>query len=605
MAEGQAQQQQQQQLRILMQNPVYQGLIRPDQISAVSKLSETDRTRFSAGCRQLWNHIQTKSPDDKNHQQALTKLQALTQHIRKAAQQNGGPPAAQQGAHRPASQGQVVQPQQNGNIPQAQQQQTQQAPQQTQQPSQQTQLTQQQQPQAQQSQAQHSQAQQSQAQQLQNQNQSQQQPIQQMQQQVQNQQAQNQQNYMTVPEHWRMQAENISWLSPANVPDPAAYRDEVKRRYAEALWRRDTAMNVLNKLGHMQKAGKELPANSIAEGQHSNAMLEQTKNFINSVNQTQQQLRLGVQAQSQQAARNANGQAVSNPQGQQQAATPTTQPNSNNNNGRAVPQNAALDAARQQQVNRPPSGSPVTAQPPSANTPTQQQQQNSQNMQQRPQHPFGQSPQTAVPTSAMAQQPQQQPQPQQQQAPQQGQPVPFTHQGAMDAAAKSHQNSNSSAATQPQPQAQAQSQQPMARPDVDRPSASRWPISKEFRPTTPSPVQMGPSRPTMAGPNSSAMGMIGQPALQQPPTYSLHGPGDRVLDKKKLDELVRQVCGAGDGSSQPTLHPEVEDVSIPCNSKPNAPLIIFTVCASARRRILRQCCCPGLPPGQAARRKHA
>lgn len=50
---------------------------------------------------------------------------------------------------------------------------------------------------------------------------------------------------------------------------------------------------------------------------------------------------------------------------------------------------------------------------------------------------------------------------------------------------------------------------------------------------------------------------MGQPAIQQAPAYSLHGAGDRVLDKKKLDELVRQVCGgSGEG-----LHPEVAEVS--------------------------------------------
>jgi len=54
------------------------------------------------------------------------------------------------------------------------------------------------------------------------------------------------------------------------------------------------------------------------------------------------------------------------------------------------------------------------------------------------------------------------------------------------------------------------------------------------------------------------MGMMGQPAIQKQPPFLLQGQGDRVLDKKKLDELVRQVTGgSGEG-----LQPEVEEVSI-------------------------------------------
>jgi len=53
------------------------------------------------------------------------------------------------------------------------------------------------------------------------------------------------------------------------------------------------------------------------------------------------------------------------------------------------------------------------------------------------------------------------------------------------------------------------------------------------------------------------MGMMGQPAIQKQPAFLLQGQGDRVLDKKKLDELVRQVTGgSGEG-----LQPEVEEVS--------------------------------------------
>ena len=72
---------------------------------------------------------------------------------------------------------------------------------------------------------------------------------------------------------------------------------------------------------------------------------------------------------------------------------------------------------------------------------------------------------------------------------------------------------------------------------------------------------MPPSRPTLTGAGHGPGGPTGQPAISQPPSFSLHGAGDKVLDKKKLDELVRQVCGGGDGSSGQSLQPEVEEAS--------------------------------------------
>jgi len=67
------------------------------------------------------------------------------------------------------------------------------------------------------------------------------------------------------------------------------------------------------------------------------------------------------------------------------------------------------------------------------------------------------------------------------------------------------------------------------------------------------------SRPTL-----SNQGMIHNPGLQRPPPYTLEGEGDRVLSKRKLDELVRQVTGSapsdsGNGESASILAPEVEE----------------------------------------------
>jgi transcription initiation factor TFIID subunit 12 len=56
---------------------------------------------------------------------------------------------------------------------------------------------------------------------------------------------------------------------------------------------------------------------------------------------------------------------------------------------------------------------------------------------------------------------------------------------------------------------------------------------------------------------------MAQPVLQKTPGYSMEGDGDRVLSKKKLDELVRQVTGGGEGlGGGENLTPEVEEVRI-------------------------------------------
>ena len=89
---------------------------------------------------------------------------------------------------------------------------------------------------------------------------------------------------------------------------------------------------------------------------------------------------------------------------------------------------------------------------------------------------------------------------------------------------------------------------------------NKFPIPKTLNITNPMPVQMGAARPTLGGPVNGAPGMVGQPAVQKHPGFVLEGEGDRVLSKKKLDELVRQVTGGGEGPGE-SLTPEVEEVS--------------------------------------------
>jgi transcription initiation factor TFIID subunit 12 len=82
----------------------------------------------------------------------------------------------------------------------------------------------------------------------------------------------------------------------------------------------------------------------------------------------------------------------------------------------------------------------------------------------------------------------------------------------------------------------------------------------------PTPVQnMGgiqPGRPSYTGGTGIAGGVMGQPALPKIPAYQLEGEGTQVLNKKKLDELVRQVSGGtAEGQEGDLLTPDVEEVS--------------------------------------------
>ncbi|KAK5661758.1 hypothetical protein OQA88_9859 [Cercophora sp. LCS_1] len=80
-------------------------------------------------------------------------------------------------------------------------------------------------------------------------------------------------------------------------------------------------------------------------------------------------------------------------------------------------------------------------------------------------------------------------------------------------------------------------------------------------PTSVAPVGgVGNGRPTYSSGTGIAGGVMGQPALAKTPAYQMEGEGERVLNKKKLDELVRQVCGGtAEGQEGSMLTPDVEE----------------------------------------------
>lgn len=143
----------------------------------------------------------------------------------------------------------------------------------------------------------------------------------------------------------------------------------------------------------------------------------------------------------------------------------------------------------------------------------------------------------------------------------QGRPFPLSHHAAMQAAQSytsqpNYQQPNS----QPPPHGHPQ----LPRGGDPQNSNVKMPIPKDLKIPPPQPVNMGPARPTFTGgPSNGAIGQLGQPAIQKHPGYVLEGDGERVLSKKKLQELVKQVTGVGaEGDDTEGLTPEVQEVSL-------------------------------------------
>lgn len=153
-----------------------------------------------------------------------------------------------------------------------------------------------------------------------------------------------------------------------------------------------------------------------------------------------------------------------------------------------------------------------------------------------------------------------------------GTPVALTQSAALSAAARQYTDSRGgiNASTGSSSYLQLGNREQNTNPKIAGATAIKQsePIKHNINVSTPQPVVMGPARPTMAGPTSGGpIGLMGQPAIPKAPGFVLEGEGDRVLSKKKLDELVRQVTGSGVSDAEAGigdgdgLTPEVENVS--------------------------------------------
>lgn len=122
--------------------------------------------------------------------------------------------------------------------------------------------------------------------------------------------------------------------------------------------------------------------------------------------------------------------------------------------------------------------------------------------------------------------------------------------------------------------AQQQPGHPHAHPNTTQPQPTltqKLPIPKHLpekaaQPPQPVPTNLGgitPGRPTYTQGGGTPGGVMGQPVLPKFAAVQMEGEGERVLNRKKLDDLVRQVCGgqAEGQESSNALTPEVEEVS--------------------------------------------
>lgn len=496
-----------------------QGLIKPEQVSKLPHLSDTQKGIYNQGIQKLWDTLQSNTPDTPEYQAALKRLSEVSQQIKvnmrkwHQEQQGQGPQAAQQnGGARPTAQGPHVQPGGSGH----------------------------QMPQVLQGRGQAPTNEQFSAKVLQA---------------VQNLQ-------VIVPPQIHAQGQEKS----------QSYLRDLKTKYAQALQKVEVAGSKLQELQNVaeqrQNQGKSF---TTEEAQSLNQMRmncqkqsNEGREFLAKFRSVQDQLKDQLRAQQVQNSGLLNGNqgpamtAESVAHSTQQATSGTaTQTNQQQigTDPQNQPQNVnpALEAARN--MGARPSISPSNnVQPPNRQLPPSQApipplgNPSHQPVPHPPPHintsvgppPQTQSPQSMQPTSAQL-----------------GPPHPLTHQDAVAHAARTYSQPN----LQTTPQSSTHAHPQMGSRDMQNNNV-KMPIPKNLNVPQPQQVSMGPARPTMSGgPSTGAMAPMGQPAIQKHPAYVLEGEGERVLSKKKLEELVRQVTGGGESEEGEGLTAEVEEVS--------------------------------------------
>ena len=336
------------------------------------------------------------------------------------------------------------------------------------------------------------------------------------------------------------------------------YVNEMRRKYAKALHTFDQAEGKIKQMEEMQKqrnsAGRSFNQEEQANFTKQQTVLSQQKDgaleFIRSFHKQQESVKVQLERiQAGSGENDPNAQATkqenTNMGGSSQAPE---------HQGQAHTVSSALDAARNQ-GNVP--GRPTAMSPPNSNQPSQQPAVNQPSNSHQAQLPPNSQ---AHLNNIKAEAPHQNSPGMSASHPvHPGDPQPLKHEDALEKA-RSYSNPGYPQNT-PQSATHGHPQQHNQR-EGQLNSHSKMPVPKDLHIPAPSPVAMGSSRPTMT--NGPLMGgPVGQPAIQRTPGFVLEGDGERVLSKKKLEELVRQVTGGTGGESEDgeSITADVEEVS--------------------------------------------
>lgn len=564
-------------------------MIRPEHLLKLPMLNEETKKTYSEGLTKLWDVIERLPKESEQHQQALAKIKAVSKDIMlristwKATGNVAQRPQSQAGVQpRPPTQ----QGLQQGNQSMAPQ----------------TNLSQQQQPNQQlQMQMQMQQGQPSQVQQPQQQ---------QQQQQVQPQQGQGQQPQQPpMSNNAKAFIAGFQVYPPAeiqpNSPNWEPYKNRILHALTQAVMTQEQHSNRYTGLDTRIKqleANGQQPAQDIVQAREKSKQVAQVaKQRIEALRNDNAKHRMywqGEQARKQQA----NSGNAQQQQQQQQVnvgapgqmsnqpvpqIAPQQQMQSQIAQGQQPQQQLQNQQLTQQQPqpqtqqtqSRPPqmpnTGHVFAASPVGNNTPNTAQNtmspavsgpfgtqnmpaQVNQQVQQGQQQPFinqqGQQMGGSRPQPIPQQQNFQAPANQQGQPGPGGVPQPLSHQEAITQANHTYSQTNIAKSQQNTPsETPPYAQIPSTQNTIS--VNQKIPRTLVVNPVT--PVPMAPARPTFGGASNGAPGMMGQPAIAKQPGFILEGEGDRVLSKKKLDELVRQVTGGGEGDG---LTPEVEEV---------------------------------------------
>ena len=371
-------------------------------------------------------------------------------------------------------------------------------------------------------------------------------------------------------------------VAAMSLEDRQAWAQNEKRKYAILLKRYEEANTQMAELQNVVAARRQQGREFNAEERQTlttrqaqyRQVLNDTKDQISQFRKAQdhyrdqqQLLAQGGGPSTQPLARpNAPTQTPSQTQGISSGA-PNTAQTATESPSISLPPNPTLEATRNQTSQ---AEQPHNSMSPSV-TSTQTQIPTSQPHTSQPQPTSAAGVPASQPTVTAHSQPHQSPQPNPAQLPNSGQAYPLSHKAAVAHAQRSYSQPNGS-------QSATQAHAHPNIPNETTPANTKYPITKQLQVTPLAPVQMGPARPTLSGgPSTGAMGSMGQPGIQKHPGYVLEGEGERVLSKKKLEELVRQVTGGSDGEGAEVLDPDVEEVS---------PLQTRIICRYSRNWLL-------------------